>query len=95
MRVDDFVEQVGGLIVEGKIADFVNAKQSDIGVGAQLLTPCLPATAGAVLPAARRRSGTEPSGQPARRCGRASKQVSSRLILELLGGSSFDSALNP
>ena len=34
--VDDFVEQVGGLVVEGKIADLVDAEQSDIGVAAQL-----------------------------------------------------------
>ena len=33
--VDDFVEQVGGLVVEGKIAHLIAAQQPDIGVGAQ------------------------------------------------------------
>ena len=33
--VDDFVEQVGRLVIEGQIPDLIDAQQANIGVGAQ------------------------------------------------------------
>jgi len=33
--IDDFVEQIGGLVVGGKIPDFIDAKDASVGVAAQ------------------------------------------------------------
>ena len=33
--VDDFVEQIGGFVVGGKITDFVDAKDASVGIAAQ------------------------------------------------------------
>jgi hypothetical protein len=39
--IDYFIEQVGGLIVEGKIADFIDTQQAHVGIAAQLTAAAL------------------------------------------------------
>src|SRR5206468_6568415 len=38
-RVDDFVEEIGGVVVVGEVADLVDAEQVRSGVGGDLLSP--------------------------------------------------------
>ena len=58
--VDDFVEQVGGLVVEGQVADLIDAQQADVGVGAQLAAAAFRSLA--VQFFQQRRSGTKQHG---------------------------------
>ena len=60
--IDDFVEQIGGLVIEGQIPDLIDAQQSNIGVAAQFA-----AAAFRRLPVQffqQRRRGTKQHGMP-------------------------------
>jgi hypothetical protein len=70
--VDDFIKQIGRLVVERQVSDLVDAEEPNVGVGAQLCGG-LPESAGAGLPATTGRNETAPNGRRSLRDAEAAK----------------------